>query len=176
MHRLYDVLDALLPDVLERVREPVADMVANRARDAHAAQLCQGLQPSSDVDTVAVDVVAVNDHVAQINADAEYDALVLGHIGVAVSHRSLDLKGAADSIDDTGEFRQYAVAGSLDERPRCSAIFGSTSWRRCAFRRSSVPSSSAPISREYPATSAARIAARRRWTGCFKWHPLSCTL
>src|SRR5207253_6623957 len=34
--------------------------------------------------------------------------------------------------------------------------------RRSALRRSSVPSSSAPISREYPATSAARIAARRR--------------
>ena len=47
-------------------------------------------------------------------------------------------------------------------RPWCSAIFGSRKSRRSAFRRSSVPSSSAPISREYPATSAARIAARRR--------------
>src|SRR3984893_7966695 len=50
----------------------------------------------------------------------------------------------------------------LTTRPWCSAIFGSTSSRRTALRRSSVPSSSAPISREYPATSAARIAARRR--------------
>src|SRR6516162_6170391 len=33
-------------------------------------------------------------------------------------------------------------------------------------------SSSAPISSEYPATSAARIAARRRWTGCFINLPL----
>ena len=50
----------------------------------------------------------------------------------------------------------------LTMRPLCSAIFGSRSSRRSALRRSSVPSSSAPISREYPATSAARIAARRR--------------
>ena len=50
----------------------------------------------------------------------------------------------------------------LTMRPWCSAIFGSRSSRRSALRRSSVPSSSAPISREYPATSAARIAARRR--------------
>src|SRR6516165_1984220 len=47
-------------------------------------------------------------------------------------------------------------------RPWCSVIFGSTSSPRCAFSLSCVPSSSAPISREYPATSAARMAARRR--------------
>src|SRR5205085_3975599 len=39
----------------------------------------------------------------------------------------------------------------------------SLSTAQCsALRRSSVPSSSAPVSREYPATSAARIAARGR--------------
>src|SRR6516165_10698276 len=47
-------------------------------------------------------------------------------------------------------------------RPRCSRIFGSTTSVRCALKRSCVPSSSAPIRREYPTTSAARIAARRR--------------
>jgi len=44
----------------------------------------------------------------------------------------------------------------LTIRPRCSAIFGSTSSRRCAFSVSCVPSSSTLISREYPAKSAAR--------------------
>src|SRR6516162_8955907 len=34
--------------------------------------------------------------------------------------------------------------------------------RRCALSRACVPSSSAPMRRDYPATSAARIAARRR--------------
>src|SRR6516164_10111341 len=53
----------------------------------------------------------------------------------------------------------------LTMRPWCSAICGSRSSRRSALRCSSVPSSSAPISREYPATSAARIAARRRLAG-----------
>jgi hypothetical protein len=32
-------------------------------------------------------------------------------------------------------------------RPRCAAICGSTSSRRCAFRRASVPTSSAPMRR-----------------------------
>ena len=50
----------------------------------------------------------------------------------------------------------------LTMRPRCSLTLGSPSSRRIAFSAASVPSSSAPISREYPATSAARMAARRR--------------
>src|SRR5262249_2585834 len=50
-------------------------------------------------------------------------------------------------------------------RPRCSPIFGLTSCPRWALSLSCVPSSSTPIRREYPATSAARIAARRRTGG-----------
>jgi hypothetical protein len=60
------------------------------------------------------------------------------------------------------------LAGEMDrpsDCPRCSLIFGSTSCARWALSRSCVPSSSAPIKREYPATSAARIAVRRRTGG-----------
>jgi hypothetical protein len=63
----------------------------------------------------------------------------------------------------------------LTMRPRCSLIFGSTSSRRCALRRSSVPSSSAPIRREYPTTSAARIAVRRRTEGIFSRRSICLT-
>jgi len=52
----------------------------------------------------------------------------------------------------------------LKMRPRCWAISGSISSRRSLLRAARVPSSSAPISREYPATSAQRIAASRRST------------
>jgi hypothetical protein len=50
----------------------------------------------------------------------------------------------------------------LTMRPRCSLILGSISSRRCALSRARVPSSSAPISRLYPAVSAARMAASLR--------------
>src|SRR5258707_1101724 len=57
-------------------------------------------------------------------------------------------------------------------RPRCLAIVGSTSVFLKAFSCASVPSSSAPIKRLYPATSAARIAVSRRSTGSLlKTHP-----
>src|SRR5262249_21452502 len=47
-------------------------------------------------------------------------------------------------------------------RPLWAAIAGSITSARMALSLLSVPASSDPISREYPATSAARIAARRR--------------
>ncbi len=46
-------------------------------------------------------------------------------------------------------------------RPPCSLIAASK-MARCAVRSSSVPESSWPMSREYPATSAIRMAVRRR--------------
>ena len=114
-HRPRDVLDALLAHVLEGVREPVADMVANRARDADAARCCQPLQPSRDVDAVAINVAAIGDHVAEIDPDTKSEAPLLGEIQIAVGHRALDFAGAAYRVDDAGEFRQHAVAGGLDD-------------------------------------------------------------
>ena len=63
--------------------------------------------------------------------------------------------------------RDIIAPGSMHNPQHPASVFrdrlsGSTSPRRSALRRASVPSSSAPISREYPATSAAKIAARRR--------------
>jgi len=99
-----DVLDALLAHVFEGVGEPVADVVADRARDADAAGGGQPLQPCGDVDAVAINVAAVNDHVAEIDADAEAQSVYLGEIQIAAGHRALDLARTAHRIDDAGEF------------------------------------------------------------------------
>ena len=88
-----------------------------------------------------------------------------GTRGVALGHLALHLDRAAHRIDDAGELDEHAVAGRLDDAAACARrSSGRSSSRRWAFSRASVPSSSAPISRQYPATSAARIAASRRST------------
>src|SRR5207248_2067970 len=84
IHATRCVLDALLPHVLERVGELVADLVAHHPRDADAARFGQCLQPRRDVDTVAVKVVALDDHIAEIDPNAEGDALVIRDIRIAV--------------------------------------------------------------------------------------------
>jgi hypothetical protein len=115
MDRLRDVLDALLAHVVERVGEPIADVVADRARDADAARFGQPIQPRGDIDAVAVDVIAIDNHVAEIDADAEDDALILGDTRIAVDHRPLDFGRAADCVDDARKFHQHAVAGGFDD-------------------------------------------------------------
>jgi hypothetical protein len=88
-------------------------VVPYRAGDADPASFGQSLQPSGDVDAVAVDVAAFGDNIAQIGTDSEGDPLLLGDIGIAVEHRSLHLDRAAVRVDDTGKFDQHPVAGGL---------------------------------------------------------------
>ena len=90
-------------------------MVADGARDADAARRRQSLQPRRDVDPVAINVAAVGDHVAEIDADAKAQAALLGEIQIAVGHRALNFGRTAHRVDDAGEFRQHAVAGGLDD-------------------------------------------------------------
>ena len=63
----------------KRELELALDLVEGGAGDHDAARLGQLLEPGGDVYAVAVDVaVALDDHVAQVDADAEADAPVLG--------------------------------------------------------------------------------------------------
>src|SRR5476651_497214 len=75
------------------------------------------LQPSSYVDAVSVNVVTVDDDVAEINADPEDNAFALRDIGIADGHGHLDLDGAPGGIDSAGKFQQQPVAHSLDDAP-----------------------------------------------------------
>ena len=85
-----------------------------RAGDADAAGLGHRLQARGDVDAVAIDVVALDDDVAEIDADAKPDPLRFGRALVAIGHSALDHGSALDGIDDAGELDQRAVAHQLD--------------------------------------------------------------
>ena len=88
-------------------------MIVDLARDQHAAGLGEPLQPGRDVDAVAIDVIAVDDDIADIDPDAEHEALV-GQCSSA-SHGFLDRDGAAHGVDRAGELDQHAVAGELHQ-------------------------------------------------------------
>jgi hypothetical protein len=77
----------------------------------------KSLQPRRDIDAVAKDILGFDNYVAQVDPNAEADALVLGHIGVAVDHRALDLHCAPHRIHNTWKFHQHAVAGVLYGAP-----------------------------------------------------------
>ena len=77
-HRMGDVLQALFAEAFEADRELVAHLFVDRAGDENAARLGQFLQSRRDIDAVAIDVVALQHHVAQIDADAKIHPLRFG--------------------------------------------------------------------------------------------------
>ena len=76
-----------------------------------------------DVDAVAEDVVAVGQHIADIDTDAVLEPLV-GWPGVRGGHAPLHRDGAAHGIDGTRELDQQAVAGGLDDAAPMLGYFG----------------------------------------------------
>ena len=142
-----DVLDRLLAEIREGELEPGADLLAHRRGDADAAGLGQGLEARGDVDAVAEDVVALDDHVAEIDADAELDPARRRHVGVAPDHALLDLDRALDGSATLWNSTSMPSPVVLMIRPLFLAMEGSISSSRCVLRRASVPVSSASISR-----------------------------
>src|SRR6516164_5823465 len=110
-----DVLDLLLAEVLKAEFEPVAHLIADDPADAYTTRLGQGLQPRGDIDSVAEDVVLLNDHVAEVDANAELDPVLWRRTLVAVGHCPLHLDGAMHRVNHARELRQEAVAGVLHD-------------------------------------------------------------
>ena len=101
--------------IANREIEPRLHLAIGVFRKTDRAGLCDAFQPRGDVDAVAHEVaVALFDHVAQMNADAELDAPVVWQAGVALDHRVLNLDGAAHRVDHAAELDNCAVSGALD--------------------------------------------------------------
>ena len=113
-NRIGDVLEALLAQAGKADIHLVHRVIECRAGDADAAGLRHRLQARCDVYAIAVDVVVLDDDVAEIDADAKPDLLGLGGALVAIDHPALDHGSALDGIDDAGKLNQRAVAHQLD--------------------------------------------------------------
>src|SRR5258708_28662335 len=108
------VLDALVAEILERdVIESLTDLIAHRARDTDAARFGEHFEARRHVDTVAKDVVVLDDYVAEIDANAELYPARRRDVHVASSHPALNLGSAQHSVGDAAKFDQHAVAGGL---------------------------------------------------------------
>ena len=102
-HRASDVLDLLLAQILKHKRQPVAHVLIHRVGDEHPAGIGQRFDARGDIDAVAIEVVAPDNHVAEIDADAQFDAIVRRDTGVPLGHRLLHRDRAAHRIDDAGK-------------------------------------------------------------------------
>src|SRR5215469_8865744 len=98
-HRPADVLALLVAHVLERDGKLVTHLISYNPADADAARFSQSLKACRDNDTVAEDVVLVDNNVAEIDADAEIDAPISLHASVARGDLALNLDRAANRIN-----------------------------------------------------------------------------
>ena len=106
MHRISYVFDFLLTQIVEHHLKLVAYTYVHNARDANAARFRKSLQPRRDIHSVTVDVVAFDDHIAKIDADAEVHAAVIWLITIAFRHAFLDFDSTLDGIDNARELDQ----------------------------------------------------------------------
>ena len=114
--RLGDVLELRRAEIADREIEPRFHLTIGVLGQADRAGLGDALQSRGDIDAVAHQVaVALLDHVAEMDADPKFDALVRRDASVALDHRPLDLNGAVHRVDDAPELDNCAVAGALDD-------------------------------------------------------------
>ena len=112
---LADVLDLLLPHRLKAEREFRFNLLRHLAGNADAARVGKLLETGRDVDTVAMPIRALHDHFAEVDSNANIDALILRLAGVSLRHSSLDIDRALNRVDDAAELGQKAIAHELED-------------------------------------------------------------
>ena len=128
-HRLCDVLELLLAHVGHVDGKLALDLLKSIVRKTNRARRGQRLDPCGDVDAVAVDVALVDDDIADVDADAEFDAAVFGNVRIALGGTALRVEREAHRVDGAGEFHQRAVAGGLDD---AAVMFGNLGMEQFA--------------------------------------------
>src|SRR6266851_2032323 len=102
-----NVLHFLLASILVAQRELVSYLLIDSTGDADATGVGETLEAGGDVDPVAVDLLAIHHHIAEVHADAKFHAAVGWDIRVLSLERGLNLDGALDRIHDAGEFGEH---------------------------------------------------------------------
>ena len=103
LDRARDILDGLLPARLDFDWDLVAHLLRSTAGYVDAAGVRQRLDPGGDIHAVAIDVVAIDDDVTDINADPELYPTVFGAVRIAFSDLFLDFDCAGDGVHGARE-------------------------------------------------------------------------
>jgi hypothetical protein len=106
------------PEVRDCEIEPRLHLAIGVLGETDCARPGDPLEARGYIDAVAHEVaVGLLDHVAEVNADAEFDAPLRRHAGVALDEAILHLDRAAHRVDHAAELDKNAVAGAFDDAP-----------------------------------------------------------
>jgi hypothetical protein len=74
-------------------------------------------EPGRDVDTIAEDVVPLDQHITDVDTDAPLHAAFGRGPGIPLFRQPLQPQAAFDGADHRSELNESAVAGRLDDPP-----------------------------------------------------------
>jgi hypothetical protein len=116
-NRPRDVLQLMFARVWEVCIEFAAHLSVSVVGDADAPRLGDAFETRSNIHNVPEYVTVLDDNVADVDANAQFDASVLRYRRVALGHAVLNLNSTACGVHGTCELNQNAIAGPLDDRP-----------------------------------------------------------
>jgi hypothetical protein len=93
-------------------------MVGGSSRDEDAPGLRQTFNAGSDVHAVAIDVLAIDNDVTDVDSNPKLDPFFCGTVGIVFTNRFLDLDRAGDGIDRAGKLDERSVAHQFDHATR----------------------------------------------------------
>ena len=113
-----DVLHLLGSAIDDAIRRLVAHLVVGARRKRDAAVVGEAFEARGDVHAVPIERPVLDDHVAEVDADAKLHALVgVGHRGVARRDLLLDLDRALDRVDHRRKLCEDRIARRVDDAP-----------------------------------------------------------
>ena len=116
-------------------------MIAHCSRDADAAGRTFGLKPRRDIHHFAVDITAIWNHIANIDADAKPDRPIGGLIAIMGGDLLLYLHGTAYCPVHAIEYNEQGVTSRIDDSTAMlvdSRVYQSTAERPKPFEGSNV--------------------------------------
>src|SRR5262244_1701425 len=114
-NRSGNILDCLLAHIIELEAEFVLYLVVNHARHHNAPGLSQRLKARRDVDPVSINIVVIDDDIADINTYAELNSFLSWQLCSALNHGVLNVDSAAYRIHDAHKFDKHTVARRLHD-------------------------------------------------------------
>jgi hypothetical protein len=109
-----DVLQLPISQVFENETNLVAHLIMYNSAYANPVGVGEAFEARRNVYAIAIDVLAVYNDVAEVDADAELNSLVRRNIRIPILHRALDQHRELDGFDHAWELDQDAIASCLD--------------------------------------------------------------
>jgi hypothetical protein len=121
---LRNVFQPLRSKCAENERQPAVHLVVSLAGNIDTSGLGKVFQARRDVHSIAVNVVTIDNDVAEVHSHAEQHTVFVWLSAVALGHRALNLHRALHCFDHAFELGQDAVAYQLHDAAAMSGDRG----------------------------------------------------